>query len=301
MVSMNSTQPGILQPVPAHGRHLFFSLARPAALREALGRVADAVDGRAVVLGLGPDAVRACGADLPGLRDMPELSGPGAPVPRTPAALWCWLRGDSRGELVHRARRLEKAVAPALELARVLETFRHDQGPNGHGRDLTGYEDGTENPEGEAAEAAALVQGQGAGQDGASFVAVQQWRHDFDAFDALGVPGQDLAIGRRRADNEEIEEAPESAHVKRTAQEDFAPEAFVLRRSMPWAGEREAGLMFVAFGRSFDAFEAQMRRMAGHDDGIVDALFRFSRPVSGAYFWCPPLHAGRPDLRSLGL
>jgi len=130
---------------------------------------------------------------------------------------------------------------------------------------------------------------------------VQQWVHDFDAFERLGQPGQDLAMGRRHSDNEELADAPASAHVKRTAQESFEPEAFVLRRSMPWAQSRQAGLMFVAFGHSVDAFEAQMRRMAGVEDGIVDALFRFSRPVNGAYFWCPPVHEGRLDLRALGL
>ena len=44
----------------------------------------------------------------------------------------------------------------------------------------------------------------------------------------------------------------------------------------------------------------QMRRMAGQDDGIVDALFGISRPVTGAYFWCPPMRGGRLDLRRLG-
>ncbi|MOA55329.1 Dyp-type peroxidase family protein [compost metagenome] len=57
--------------------------------------------------------------------------------------------------------------------------------------------------------------------------------------------------------------------------------------------------MFLAFGHSFDAFEAQLRRMAGLDDGIVDALFRFSRPISGGYYWCPPMHDGHLDLRLL--
>jgi len=111
---------------------------------------------------------------------------------------------------------------------------------------------------------------------------------------------QDLAIGRRRSDNEEIDDAPPYAHVKRTAQESFEPEAFLFRRSMPWNDERRAGLVFVAFGKSFDAFEAQLRRMTGAEDGIVDALFRFSRPVTGAYFWCPPWRDGRLDLRALG-
>jgi len=112
---------------------------------------------------------------------------------------------------------------------------------------------------------------------------------------------RDNTIGRRISDNEEIDEAPESAHVKRTAQESFEPEAFVLRRSMPWADEKQAGLVFVAFGHAFDAFEAQMRRMIGDDDGIVDALFNFTHPVSGSYFWCPPVSGGGLDLSAPGL
>ena len=75
----------------------------------------------------------------------------------------------------------------------------------------------------------------------------------------------------------------------------------MLRRSMPWMMSMQAGLMFVAFGKSLDAFEAQMRRMAGQEDGIVDAMFRISRPVNGAYFWCPPMRDGKLDLRQLGL
>jgi putative iron-dependent peroxidase len=63
----------------------------------------------------------------------------------------------------------------------------------------------------------------------------------------------------------------------------------------------QAGLMFVAFGRSLYAFEAQMKRMAGMDDGVVDAMFSISKPVNGAYFWCPPMRNGQLDLRRLGL
>ncbi|MCF8178401.1 MAG: Dyp-type peroxidase, partial [Sulfuritalea sp.] len=120
-------------------------------------------------------------------------------------------------------------------------------------------------------------------------------------FDAMSGEEQDNAIGRRRSDNEELDDAPPSAHVKRTAQESFNPEAFVLRRSMSWTDGNAAGLVFVAFGKSFAAFEAQLKRMVGAEDGVTDALFRFTRPVTGAYFWCPPMKNGRLDLSSLGL
>ena len=97
----------------------------------------------------------------------------------------------------------------------------------------------------------------------------------------------------------ELSDAPSSAHIKRTAQEDFDPPASLVRRSMPWADPEGEGLLFIAFGRSFDAYEAQLRRMIGAEDGIVDALFRFTRPVTGSFYWCPPLANGRLDLRAI--
>lgn len=298
----HAAQSGILAPVPRVGRYLFFVLAdAPQTVGAALTRLAPLVDGQSLVLGLGLDCVAALGATVPGLRAFPDLGAAPVSVPATPCALWCWLRGDDAGDLVNLTRRVAQALAPAFHLHQVVEAFRHGQGPNGHGRDLTGYEDGTENPEGEAALQAALVSGGGPGLQGSSFVAVQQWVHDFAAFESLSPQAQDHVMGRRRSDNEELDDAPESAHVKRTAQESFTPEAFVLRRSMPWAAGIQAGLLFVAFGHSLDAFEAQMRRMAGLEDGVVDGLFTMSKPVTGAYFWCPPLRNGQLDLRAVGL
>ncbi|MDR2155763.1 MAG: Dyp-type peroxidase [Burkholderiaceae bacterium] len=294
----DNAQPGILQPVPVAGRHLWFRLSQPERARAALTALLAQADGAAVVVGLGLPLVQALERSVPGLRAFPALTvcGSDQRVPSTPSALWIWLRGSEPGELVHVTRRIEQALTPAFGLDSVLDTFQYRGG-----RDLTGYEDGTENPQGEAATAAALVQGAGPGLDGASFAAVQQWVHDFDAFEHLPPAARDDAIGRRLQDNEELNDAPPSAHVKRTAQESFAPPAFVLRRSMPWARDAQAGLLFLAFGQSLDAFEAQLRRMAGHDDGVVDALFGFSRPMTGAYFWCPPMREGKLDLSALGM
>jgi len=87
--------------------------------------------------------------------------------------------------------------------------------------------------------------------------------------------------------------------VKRTAQESFEPEAFLLRRSMPWSRNMNSGLMFVAFGHSFDAFEAQLHRMIGKEDDIEDSLFLFSKPVTGSYYWCPPCSNVRLKLDNL--
>ena len=298
-------QPGIFQSVPAVARYVRFKLAETSvdaqAIKDALCRLSPLANGSDVVVGIGPSLVQAMGAQVPGLHEFAHMSGHGVEVPATPGTLWCWVRGDDLGDLLHLTRRVQHALAPVFAVAHVVDAFRHAVGESGHGKDLTGYEDGTENPQGAAAEEAAFVQGQGEGLDGSSFVAVQRWLHDLDAFDALASDEQDQHFGRRRSDNEELDDSPTSAHVKRTAQESFDPPAFLLRRSMPWLMSMQAGLMFVAFGKSLQAFEAQMRRMAGQDDGITDAMFQISKPVSGAYYWCPPMRGGKLDLRQLGL
>ncbi len=294
--ALKNAQPGILAPIPRHARHLTFGLKQGVRPEAALRALAATADGESCVIGLGAVLLFALQKRIEGLRPFPHHKGQGVDVPSTPAALWCWLRGEDRGEIVLRAREVEKILAPAFETTGVIDAFKH-----GSGRDLTGYEDGTENPKGKKAVEAAIVNDKRAGFGGASFVAVQQWVHDLDKFAAMQRKDQDNSIGRRRSDNKEIGNAPPSAHVKRSEQESFSPEAFVLRRSMPWADATRAGLVFVAFGKSLDAFEAQLKRMVGAEDGTVDALFTFTRPVTGVYFWCPPVKNGRLDFRAIGL
>ena len=65
---------------------------------------------------------------------------------------------------------------------------------------------------------------------------------------------------------------------------------------MAWSAEAQGGLVFVSFGHSLQAFNAQLRRMVGLEDGITDALFTFTHPLTGAYFWCPPVKNGRVQL-----
>ncbi|MFT5284560.1 MAG: putative iron-dependent peroxidase [Planctomycetota bacterium] len=287
-------QPGILSSVPRLARYLTFSLIPGADPMKSLEHLATMVDDDKMVVGLGESLLVSMGVDIPGMRCYPQMAGSGIDLPSTPCSLWVWLRGDDRGELVHRTRAISQFIAAAFLLEEVIDSFQY-----GESMDLTGYIDGTENPEGDAALEAAFVSNEGSGMNGGSFVAVQQWVHDLDSFGDLELWERDSVIGRRIRDNVEIEDAPESAHVKRTAQENFDPEAFILRRSMPWADAACEGLVFVAFGKSFDAFEALLRRMVGLDDGIRDALLSYSRPVTGSYFWCPPVRAGQLDLECL--
>jgi len=293
---MSEVQPGILGDVPRLALYMTFSLSDPRAAKAALRSLCDVVDGDRTVVGIGEPLGLALGSRIEGLKTFSAYSGAGFTVPATPTYLWLWLRGEDRGELLLRSLAISRTIASAFAPETVIDAFQYRDS-----RDLTGFQDGTENPKGKRAIEAAVVQGRGDGMDGSSFVAVQQWLHDFNKFDAMSTREQDNSVGRRKSDNEELVDAPASSHVKRTAQETFSPPAFVLRRSMPWAEGARGGLVFVAFGKSLGAFEAQLKRMVGAEDGIADALFHFTKPISGSYFWCPPVKNGRLDLRAIGL
>ena len=149
---MANAQPGILGAIPRLARYLTFS-QRPeldpraeSDPRAALAALADAVDGEELVVGIGRSLALYLGCDIDGLRVFPGHAGVGFEVPSTPAALWCWIRGNDRGEILHRSRRVQRTVAPAFAVDEVTDAFQYRTA-----LDLTGYEDGTENPQGDAA------------------------------------------------------------------------------------------------------------------------------------------------------
>jgi putative iron-dependent peroxidase len=292
---ISKSQPSILADAPPLGRSIVFRLAPDSDLRSALGRLRNAWQLDAGVIAIGDPVVRALGKEMPGLMTFPGLSGAAFSVPSTQQALWIFLRGKDRGALFDATEKVRACLNPAFELQDLVDTFVY-----AGGRDLTGYEDGTENPKGNNAADAALLSGP-AGTAGSSFVAVQRWVHDLKHFNTFPGQERDAMIGRRKDTNEEITDAPESSHVKRTAQEGFDPPAFMWRRSMPWAGANEQGLEFIAYVESLSRFDRMLRRMVGLEDGVADALFRFSRAVTGGYYWCPPIQNNRLDFSLMEL
>ncbi len=289
-------QPAILEPVPAAGHFLVFDIDPWVDPRPALARLTDGFTPERAVLGVGLPLVSAVGAKIAGLRSFPALAGPACAVPSTQGAVWAFFGGSEVSDVLDRAYALRTLLGEGFHVREDVATFMYRGG-----RDLTGYEDGTENPKDDAAIAAAIASGRGAGLDGASFVAVQRYVHDIERFKSFTPATCDHTFGRRISDNEEIADAPTSAHVKRSAQESFEPEAFMVRRSMPWGTVGERGLYFVAYGETLDRYERVLTRMVGIEDGVVDALFTFTRAVSGGYYFCPPVRGGKLDLRALGV
>jgi deferrochelatase/peroxidase EfeB len=140
---MGNVQPGILAPVPKLARYLNFSLKAGVKPRQALLHLIELADGDQIVVGVGQPTVIALGKTIAGLRTFPTHFGAGLVLPSTSSALWCWLRGHDRGDLLHQSKKLSETLSAEFNLDGVIDSFNY-----GGGRDLTGYEDGTENPQG---------------------------------------------------------------------------------------------------------------------------------------------------------
>lgn len=283
---MVTPQPAILAPSGAHGFSLELDFVRgdAASAVRAIATTATARD----VLGIGAPLATRLGCAVPGLRALEPHVG-AASLAAAQHDLWLFVTADSAGEAFARAEALVGAAGGAFEVKEQCVTFRYRDT-----RDLTGYQDGLGNPEGEdAARAAIVLDGPLAG---GSFAFVQRFVHDRAALWRLPEPEQDRVVGRTKAGGLELDDAPPTSHVKRTDQESFSPEIHLWRKSMPWGDLSRNGLQFIAFASAIDHVEAMLRRMTGMDDGVADALLRFTRAETGGYYYCPPEKGGLPDV-----
>src|SRR5690606_32122124 len=136
-------------------------------------------------------------------------------------------------------------------------------------RDLTGFEDGTENPPVDRAiELLAVPEGRpGAGRSG---VLAQHGVHDLAACQALDDEEQAQVIGRHRQTGEAIpgDRRSPRAHISRVSIDDeHGEELQIFRPSVAYGGVLEHGLEFVAFSPDVDRLARMLERMAGIGDG----------------------------------
>ena len=133
-------------------------------------------------------------------------------------------------------------------------------------RDLLGFVDGTENPEGAAAQRAVTVGGEDPASPAASYLVVQKYVHDLRAWNALTVEQQELAIGRRKANDVELpdELKPADSHVAlNTIVDADGEEQQIVRYNMPFGrvGAGEFGTYFAGYARSPDVIDLMLEHM----------------------------------------
>jgi putative iron-dependent peroxidase len=160
-------------------------------------------------------------------------------------------------------------------------------------RDLLGFVDGTENPVGPEARNAVLVGTEDPQFTGGSYVIVQKYLHDLEEWNALPVEAQELAIGRTKLDDIELDDAvkPADSHVALTTIVDpDGTEQKILRDNMPFGtvGSAEFGTYFIGYARTPTVTERMLERMfLGDPPARHDRILDFSTAVTGTLFFVP--------------
>jgi porphyrinogen peroxidase len=159
-------------------------------------------------------------------------------------------------------------------------------------RDLLGFVDGTENPEGAAGRTAALVGAEDPGFAGGSYVMVQKYLHDLAGWDALPIEEQERVIGRTKLSDLELpdEVKPSNSHVALNTIEDEQGERQIIRLNMPFGrvGAGEFGTYFIGYAASPDVTEQMLANMfVGRPPGNYDRILDHSRAVTGGLFFAP--------------
>ena len=159
-------------------------------------------------------------------------------------------------------------------------------------RDLMGFVDGTENPRGAAAAEAVVVGDEDPGFAGGSYVIIQKYLHNLEAWNTLPTEAQERIIGRTKLSDIELDDSvkPTSAHSALTTIVENGKEIKILRDNMPFGrpGYGEFGTYFIGYSRSPRTIEQMLENMfIGRPPGNYDRILDFSRAVTGNLFFVP--------------
>lgn len=134
------------------------------------------------------------------LRAFPRISGAVHQAPTTEVDVLLHLRSERYDFLHEFADKLVPELGEWLDMLEVVHGFRYHDG-----RDLTGFVDGTENPQGEDRAPAALVADGDHAQG--SFVSIQRYVHNLHGWETLPTHDQEKHIGRTKEDDQELDDA----------------------------------------------------------------------------------------------
>ena len=282
---MATPQIGILvSSAPPFQIHTEYDLAGGHSVTEALVALAGlpADDGTVTtVIGVRPSLWAGVG-ELP--RDAADFDQPvvgldGFTMAATQHDVIVWVEGPKPDVVFDRSMSAARALAGLASVGHELSGWAYHVD-----HDLTGFEDGTENPTDEAAVHAVVIPEGEPGQGGTQLL-IQQWRHEATWLNQSSHHQEEI-IGRTLKGSVELDPRPENSHVARTDQDDFG---HILRRNIPYGTPSDHGTIFVGFCASRAPLHTMLESMAGVDGGIRDALTHFAEAITGAYYVIPSI------------
>ncbi|MCS5733558.1 Dyp-type peroxidase [Herbiconiux daphne] len=222
------------------------------------------------------------------LRPFFEVRGPVHTAVSTPGDLLFHIRSERADLGFELERLLLGKLGDDVTVVDEVQGFRFFDS-----RDLLGFVDGTENPTGASMARSSIVGDEDPDYAGGSYVVVQKYLHDLDAWGRLTTEQQEHVIGRTKLDNVELDDAPEGQQSHKslaTIVDANGVEHDILRDNMPFGrpGQKEFGTYFIGYARELWVIEQMLRRMfLGDPFGDYDRILDFSRAVTGTTFFVP--------------
>ena len=226
-------------------------------------------------------APRACPEGLTGFNE-PMVGADGYTLPATQHDIVVWLAGAAYDVVFDLSRGVVRALASHATLAHEIVGW-----PYHRDLDLTGFEDGTENPTLVEATMAA-VREPGTPGEGGSVLLLQQWEHDAIRWEALPVEEQEQVLGRKKVEGDELDPRPLTSHVARTDQDQFGT---IFRRNIGYGTLARHGTIFVGFSQERDRLDAMLGSMIARGGGPRDRLTEFANALTGADYFVPSTEA----------
>jgi putative iron-dependent peroxidase len=244
----------------------------------------------ACTVGIGSDVWdRVTGLPRPAeLHPFPTITGAVHTAVSTPGDLLFHIRSERRDLCFEFERQLLDVLGNAVAVVDETVGFRYFDV-----RDLLGFVDGTANPVGPAVPASILVAEEDASATSGSYIVVQKYVHDLEAWRALSTEQQEAIIGRTKLDNVELDDAASGQRSHKTLatiEDESGDEHAILRDNMPFGspGSGEFGTYFIGYSRRLWVIERMLQRMfVGDPPGLHDRLLDFSKPLTGSTFFAP--------------
>lgn len=216
------------------------------------------------------------------------LTGPRHHAPATPGDLLFHIRAETMDVCFELATRLIDAMAGAVTVVDEVHGFRFFDN-----RDLLGFVDGTENPDGPLAVSATQIGDEDPDFAGGCYVHVQKYVHDMAGWNSLSVTEQERAFGRTKLEDIEFDddEKPANSHLAlNKVEDDEGNELKIVRHNMPFGevGKGEYGTYYIGYSRSPAVTEQMLRNMfLGDPPGNTDRILDFSTALTGGLFFSP--------------
>lgn len=246
-----------------------------------------------LVLGFGPTLLKDLTNDVPNdfqpFETIKSVDGSGREAKGTQEELLFWMNSPRKDQIWKAQWDARQALASHMKVARETMTFIY-----GNSLDMTGFIDGTGNPEVERDIEVAIVPN-GQPGSGGSFILAQRWVHDLVGWEKQSLPEQEGVFGRTKADSTRLAVQPAHSHLAHvelrqgaTGDATKPKRDEISRRSTPYAfHDGTVGLYFLAFCKAQAPFRERLRAMYGADGSVRDKLTDFSNPASGAFYFAP--------------